>query len=154
MIMFTQRPASVSARLRALWPAAVACGLLVGCGGDDGPPRADVSGTVTFKGQPVPVGKIFFEPDTAKGNSGPQAFADIKDGKYSTAESGKGVVGGPHLVRISGWDGKAQGDMTMGNSIFVDYRTVVDLPKEAAVLDFLVPESAGATVPKGPVTET
>lgn len=140
--------------MRRVVSAVFVCALSAGCGGDDGPPRSDISGTVTFKGQPVPVGKIFFEPDTAKGNAGPQAFADIKDGEYSTAETGKGMVGGPHLVRISGWDGKASGDMTMGNSIFVDYRTEVDLPKEASVQDFLVPEAAAESLPKGPVTET
>ncbi len=138
-------------QLRLLVAVSTAVVFLAGCGGsDDGPPRADVSGTVTFKGQPVPVGKIIFEPDTSKGNSGPQAFADIKDGKYSTAESGKGTVGGPHVIRINGWDGKPPNEVeTLGTLLFVDFTVNEELPKDAATTkDIDVPESAAKSVPK------
>jgi hypothetical protein len=138
-------------QLRLLVAVSTAVVFLAGCGGsDEGPARADVSGTVTFKGQPLPIGKIIFEPDTSKGNSGPQAFADIKDGKYSTAEGGKGTVGGPHVIRINGWDGKPSNDVeTLGKLLFVDFTVNEDLPKDAATTkDIDVPESAAKSVPK------
>ena len=65
----------------SLWPVLLVV-LLLGCSGEDGPQRYRVSGTVTFKGAPVPIGVIQFPPDATQGNSGPPAFADIKDGKY------------------------------------------------------------------------
>ena len=66
--------------------------LSVGCGKDEG---NRVSGMITFNGQPVPAGKIYFTPDTSKGNSGPTGYADITNGRYDTAsEAGKGIFHG------------------------------------------------------------
>lgn len=75
-------------------------GSVVGCsGGGDGPTRYRASGNVSFDGQPVADGSVYFMP--AKGNSGPQGFAPIKNGKYDTKDSeGNGTVGGAHTVRI------------------------------------------------------
>jgi hypothetical protein len=117
---------------------------LLGCGGSKGPERFRVSGKVTFKGQPVPVGTIRFDPDPSKGNQGPQGSATIEDGRYDTAQGGHGVVGGPHVVRISGFDGIATSDdAPQGTPLFPAYKTQVDLPKGPAEHDFEVPAPAG-----------
>ena len=59
-------------------------GLASGCGGSG----HRISGKVTLDGKPVPAGKIYFIPDTAKGNSGPTRYADIVDGAYDTGATG------------------------------------------------------------------
>ncbi len=115
-------------------------GLVMGCGGSGGPTRYTVEGKVTFGGKPVPAGEITFEPDPAKGNKGPAGYGIIDDGRYATSP-GKGVVGGPHVVRITGNDGKASGESPYGRSLFESYRVEVDLPKQDTSQDFDVPAS-------------
>ncbi len=121
---------------------------LLGCGVGDGPQRFEVSGKVTFGGKPVPTGRIQFEPDTSKGNRGPAGYAEIKDGVYNTQQTGKGTVGGPHVVVILGFDGKPrpEAELDSGTPIFPDYRTTADLPEEPASKDFDVPATPGGTV--------
>lgn len=130
---------------RPLFPAVaiLACiGTLAlnGCSKEDG---YQVSGSVTFDGNPVPHGYLAFEPDASQGNTGPGTGAEIKDGRYSTVR-GKGVVGGPYLVEISAHDGvptiNEDGDPVIGTPLFwPEYTTVVDLPREAATQDFNIP---------------
>ena len=123
---------------RSLLPVAF-CVLLasLGCGGHGGAERFEVSGAVTYDGQPVPVGSIVFLPDTTKGNSGPAGSAYIEDGRYDTREGGKGIVGGPHLVQIMGYDGVAVGEEIPACSpLFPRYETAVDFPKEDTIRDF------------------
>jgi len=120
----------------------LACLALAPCGcggGGDGPSRFDVSGSVTFNSQPVPFGRVVFDPDTAAGNKGPQGFAEIRDGSYDT-RSGRGTVGGPHIVRISGFgtDPKTGNEDNPVPALFPDYQTKVDLPKSEATQDFAV----------------
>jgi len=115
--------------------------LVAGCGGgQDGPARFDIAGTVTHQGQPVPHGFIQFQPDLSKGNSGPAGSATIVDGKYNTATSGQGTIGGPHGVVISGFDGNAdmENELPFGKPVFTDYKTELDLPKEAHKYDFKI----------------
>lgn len=117
--------------------------LLAGCRGTEGPSQYELSGTVTFQGKPVPAGTITFEPDAVKGNHGPQGFALIQDGRYDTRAEGRGSVGGPQVVRISGSDGVAAGEaFPTGKPLFEPYTTSVDLPKESSTHDFDVPVSA------------
>lgn len=53
--------------------------------------RVDAWGKVTWKGQPIPRGVIYFGPDGGKGNTGPQGYALIVDGLFDTRKaSGKG----------------------------------------------------------------
>lgn len=113
-----------------------------GGGGTDGPARYGLSGTVTYDGKPVPFGQMIFSPDTAAGNSGPQGFAEIRDGKYQTAE-GKGTVGGPHVVQITGFgsDPATGSEDNPVPPLFSEYQTKADLPKEDATMDFEVPAS-------------
>ncbi|MBN2291631.1 MAG: hypothetical protein JXM70_04350 [Pirellulales bacterium] len=118
---------------------------VVGCGGE-GPTRYDLSGTVTFAGQPIPAGTIVFQPDTAKGNSGPQGVAAIRDGKYDTGSDGKGVIGGPHIVRITGFDRVAESENDAVTSLFDEYLIESDLPTKSGTVDFEVPADA----PKAP----
>jgi hypothetical protein len=120
----------------ALIVAHLLSALLAGCGGQK---IYHVSGTVTFKGKPVPTGQIVFEPDASAGNAGQAAFAKIKDGRYDTRLEGQGTLGGPHLVRIHGRDGVPRGELLSGMPLFKDYDTKVDLPKADAKQDFEVP---------------
>ena len=113
--------------------------LLTGCGGEK---VHHLSGTVSFKGKPVPAGHIVFEPDAAAGNTGGPAFAKIKDGRYDTREEGQGTLGGPHIVQIHGRDGIPRGELVSGLPLFPDYTTKVDLPKQETTQDFEVPDTA------------
>ena len=124
---------------------AVAFAWVTGCGGDGGPKRFHLSGTVTFNGKPIPAGSIVFQPDTAKGNSGPQGVAEIRDGKYDTSD-GKGMIGGPHIVRITGFDRAAASEDDVVNALFGEYTVEADLPKKSDTVDFEVPADA----PKAP----
>src|SRR4051812_17376726 len=90
--------------------------LLTGCNRDT--TAYPVSGTVEYAGQPVPSGTIYFDPDPAKQNTGPQGYALIINGKYDTRETGKGVRGGSYLVRIEGFDGKPAPSLPLGNRLF------------------------------------
>jgi hypothetical protein len=128
--------------LRALVLAAVAGTLLSGCA--RGPRLFPVSGTVKHNGNTLPAGVIYFNPDVTRGNDGPQGYAIIKEGHYDTAgPGGKGVLGGPYVVRIEGFDGKPGNELPLGKPIFTDYQVAVDLPQTAATQDFDVPPAKG-----------
>ena len=99
----------------------------------------DVSGTVTCNGKPVPMGLVFFDPDGTQGNSGRQGFANIHDGKFTTAVKGRGVHGGAYVVRVLGFDGKTGDDHPMGNPLFDEFQQKKDLPRADAELNFDVP---------------
>ena len=71
--------------------------LLCGCGGQDGPERAGVSGTVTAGSQPVEQGSITFMPSGQ--TTGPSAGGTIKNGSYSIDRE-HGPVVGSHRVQI------------------------------------------------------
>lgn len=111
-----------------------ACLVMLGCA-EQGPQRYDISGTVTYKGQPIPAGTVQFVPDSAQGNRGPSGQATIVDGKYDTSTNGLGVVGGPHIVNIQAFDGKALPDLDLpnGKPIFYSYEERVELPKEESL---------------------
>jgi hypothetical protein len=78
-------------RLAVCGFAMMAC--LAGCGRSGG--LSEISGTVSYDGQPVKKGTITFLP--ADGN-GPTAAAKIADGRYSAK-----VVAGKKLVKIEGF---------------------------------------------------
>lgn len=99
-------------------------------------PRYELTGQVTYKGQPVPGGRILFEPDSDLGNSGSGSIAEIVNGQYRTRDN-KGTVGGPHVVTIFGTNGKTATE-TYDNSLFSPFKKNVDLPREDASLDFEV----------------
>jgi len=103
-----------------------------------GPARHAVSGRITFAGQPVPAGRISFEPDTTAGNAGPGGYGEIKAGRYTTYPD-MGTVGGPHVVIITGFDGVPAGELVDGRPLFREYRTTADLPPGRTTVDFDVP---------------
>ena len=115
-----------------------------GCGANSGPIRYAISGTVTYDGDPVPAGEIVFEPNGAKGNKGPSATAEIRDGEYSLSAD-KGIVGGPSVVRVTGLDGKPppgpEAQMApLGMQLFPPYRAEIDLPKAETNEDIEIPK--------------
>lgn len=122
--------------------------VFVGCG-RSGVERISVSGTVTFRGQPVPSGIISFTPDVKKGNRGPQGVAKITDGHYTTDDHGKGSVSGPQVIEIRGYGGggaSGRADklpFSSGKPLFPTYYTEADVKPGGAALDFEVPD-AGA----------
>lgn len=77
---------------------------LAGCGGDTLGKRYSVYGTVTYNGEPVPYGNIFFVPDDA--NVGRAASGTIEDGDYqlSTAGGNDGAFPGSYKIRIVALD--------------------------------------------------
>jgi hypothetical protein len=90
------------------WPAtlmaAALAAVVVGCGPGNGLNLAKVSGKVTYKGQPVTNGTVFFMPDESKGTVGPAAVGSItSNGSFvmSTENAGDGVLVGRHKVGIT-----------------------------------------------------
>jgi hypothetical protein len=123
---------------------------LVGCGGDGG---NRVSGKVTFKGEPVPAGTIYFKPDGAKGNSGQAGFAAISNGTYDTsAAGGQSAPMGAVIVEVEGIDpNPPQGvdaDVTT-TLLFSGFTKQIELPAGSSVQDIDVPAEAaqGPTQP-------
>lgn len=117
----------------------------LGCSQGDGIPRYRVSGTVTFGGNPVPAGMIYFNPDMKKGNNGPPGFAEISAGRFDTASKGsRHVIAGAHEVVIEGHDpGPANGvSEASGRRLFGGYRVPLDLPAAASQHTFEVPAEA------------
>ena len=110
------------------------CLVASGCQGQKAEGYA-VSGTVTFKGKPVPRGSLLFSPDSQKGNSGPAISFEIVDGQYGEIEQTPRLhQGGVYRVRISGFDGNANpaAELPLGRPLFHDHTTSIDLPKEDA----------------------
>lgn len=122
---------------RRVW-VLVALSAVGGC--DSGDRRYDLAGSVTFRGKPVATGTIFFEPAAEQGNNGPPGFAKIKDGTYDTRQpDGQGTIGGPHVVRIVGLDGVANGELLNGLPLFPEFVVATQIPRENAIKDFDVP---------------
>lgn len=126
------------------------CGM-EGCNGSrDELKLFQVSGTVTFNGQPVPYGSVNFVPDTAAGNSGPQGSASIRDGKFDTRiDDGRGTVGGAMIAIVSGRSNNTSDETQDQGVLFQDYELKVDLPKSNIKLDIEVPDKAGPAADTG-----
>jgi hypothetical protein len=108
-----------------------------GCRRPAGPPTFTVSGTVRFAGEPVPFGRIVFEPDAERGNSGPASVADITAGRYRT-RPGRGFMGGACRATISGGDGTLPTE-DHDTALFPPWTIEVDLPRADCTYDFVVP---------------
>lgn len=118
-------------------------GVLAGCS-DSEPKRFRVSGEVTFDKQPIAHGEILFTPDGTKQNSGPQGIARIKDGKFDTAGTdGKGIAGGPTVVRITGFTAQ-------GGKILCETELRFDLPRSDSTQSFDVPAKEAFKGKQGP----
>ena len=121
-------------------------GVVPGCGRDGAQP-VDVSGKVTFGGETVMFGLLEFIPDSSRGHKGPAGSAEIVDGQFTTRGSGKGVIPGPHLVRVTGYDKKPAsglGDDTVITKADAPLFLMFTIPVEkvAATCDLDVPASA------------
>ena len=131
---------------------AVLCmGEVIAAGGCSRPPagpvRYPVRGSVTYAGKPVPAGRIVFEPDRAAGNSGPAAYGSIVAGRFTTYPR-MGAVKGPHVVQISGFDGKQFGELSEGRPLFPEYTASATVPAGPVTIDFTVPSPAARHGPE------
>jgi hypothetical protein len=112
---------------RVMFLVTLSAGLGIGCG--DGTIKGhNFAGKVTLDGEPVAAGVVLLIPDPAKGNSGPQGLADIKNGQYDTKENQRGYLGGGTIVRIEGQD-------KQGTPLFF-YEAQLDLPRGSESQDF------------------
>jgi hypothetical protein len=116
--------------------------MLAGCG-ESGPRRYHLAGKITWAGEPIPAGLIYFDPDIAAGVDGPQGFAVIKDGQYDTRNDGLGQGGGKYVCRIFAADGVEGPESPLGQPLFPEYTWSVELPAAEGTKDFDIPREAG-----------
>ena len=127
--------------------------LSVGC--NPGPKVAQISGAVTFKGQPVPAGYITFTPDVATGTLGQVVGFQIKNGKYdSKANVPPGLPPGSYKIRIGGFDGVKIPMWGQGKQIFNPIEDDCTVTEGSSTKDFEVPASAGQNVKIEPTADT
>lgn len=116
--------------------------VVAGCGRSQ-PARYRVEGRVTCGGQPVPCGEVLFTPDGSQGNAGPQAVAEIRDGRFDTAGSrAAGTHGGPMVVRVTALKGSA-------GPLLAEHELLLDLPAENCRRDLDIPLPPGGTPAPG-----
>ncbi len=130
--------------------------LLAFAGCSSKPKPAQLSGTVTFKGQPVPAGFVSFTPDVENGGKGQLRVFQIKDGAYDSAkETPSGINPGGYYVRIGGFDGVRIPRYGQGKQIFNEVTDIyVTVPEGTTTKDFVIPESAGQNVKIQPTADT
>ena len=130
---------------KSLFPLVV---LLIVTGCSSKPKPAQLSGKVTFKGQPVPAGYIAFTPDVGNGGRGSIKVLQIKDGMYDSSKEppDQALAPGPYLLRIAGFDGKPVPFWGQGKQIFNPVDDAHVVPDGVSTKDFIVPESAGQNV--------
>ncbi len=107
---------------------------------------AQVSGTVTFKGKPIPAGNVMFTPDVNLSGGQIRMF-NVKDGAYdSTKDPSPGLLPGKYEVTIQGYDGKQIPNFFQGKQIFNAVTESYEVPAGNSTKDFVVPDSAGVNV--------
>jgi hypothetical protein len=127
--------------------------LAIGC--STKPPLSQISGKVTFKGEPVPAGWITFTPDVAKGGLGQVQLFQINNGVYdSSKETPPGIAPGAYQVKIAGFDGKKMPFYVQGKQIFNPIDDEIVVPEGASTKDFIIPDSAGQNVKIQPTADT
>ena len=81
-------------------------------------------------------------------------MAQIKDGVYNTAlESDPGIIPGPTVIRIAGFDGKPQSYFPQGKQIFNPIELRDSVPEGATTKDFTVPPSAAENLKIVPTSD-
>jgi hypothetical protein len=117
----------------------------LGC--SQGPVLTEVSGTVTFKGQPIPAGDVSFTPDVSI-SGGQLKMYMVKDGKYDSRENpGDGLLPGKYKIRINGYDGKQIPMYYSGKQIFNPYELETEITQAGmASMDFTVPDALGENI--------
>ena len=117
---------------------ALALATVSGCQKSNG--LTPVTGRVTFKGNPVPMGNVYIEPDASQGNKGPQCRSSIIKGVF-TSRPEFGSVSGPVTVDVEG--SEQPSDKEFPVPLFPRYTFKTEIPKGKATLDIVVPENAG-----------
>lgn len=118
----------------------VLLGTTIGCRVKSDLETYPISGTVTYQGEPVPIGSITLVPDSSQGNRGAAVSMEIVDGKFDSANASRGHVGGPHVATIVGLDGNGDDDLfPKGYMLFQDYQVSLDLPNEESTSDIVIP---------------
>lgn len=115
---------------------------IVGCGSAN--KAVDLQGEVSYAGKPIPLGKIVFTPDTSRGNSGPQGFAAIEQGKFNTTvRTGRGSVPGHVIVKIEGFETATAGsDGFLGKPLFEKpYEQAIEINAGQEALTISIPAS-------------
>jgi hypothetical protein len=98
-----------------------------------------VSGTVTWRGKPVPLGSVSIEPDAAQGGRGPQSRNMLNRGRY-VSRSGFGAVSGPVIVDVEGYGVPENSELPV--PLFPPYRFRTVIPERSShTLDIVVPEA-------------
>jgi hypothetical protein len=135
----------VSRSLQLGAAGALAVVILVGCGGDRGPERVIVSGTVTYRGKPLPDGIIRCVP--LPSCPGPTSAAAILAGKYKVDSHG-GVPVGTHKVQI-------EAERKVSTAAKPGMPPATHVPVDAGLLEQYLPEKYNTktqlevTVPSG-----
>lgn len=121
---------------------------LAGVGCSRAPKPIQLSGKVTFKGQPVPAGYITFMPDVGSGNKGSTKLIKIKDGVYDSSQAppDQALTPGAYQLRIAGFDGHIQPRFNQGKQLFNPVEESFVVPNNVSTKDFTVPDSAGQNV--------
>lgn len=124
-------------------PVGVALSLVVAAGcTSDAPDKFTYWGKVTIGGKPCPVCELGFDPDPARGGSGPGAIVYAQNGEYRTEKDYR-ITPGPKSVRIIGFDGVPTPDCEYGTVIIKSgVRIAVDLPTHDAEQNFDIPADA------------
>lgn len=112
---------------------------LPGCSRSDG--LTTVSGRVTYRGEAVPRGDVFIEPDASQGNIGPQCRSSIVDGVFRSRPS-YGAVQGPVIVVVEGLHTPPESDFPV--PLFPRHEFKTEIPKRTATLEIVVPEAPAA----------
>jgi hypothetical protein len=134
---------------------AAAAVVIVAAGCNSEPPLAQLSGKVTFKGQPVPAGWISFTPDAAAGTLGQVRTLQVKAGAYDSAkESEPGLPPGKYFVRIAGFDGVRIPLYGQGRQIFNPIEDIFTVPEGTSTKDWEIPDSAGENLLIQPTADT
>ena len=118
--------------------AVLALATSVGCQKSNG--LTPVTGRVTWKGSPVPMGNVSIEPDASQGNKGPQCRSSIINGVF-TSRPEFGSVSGPVIVDVEGLENRPDREFPV--PLFPRYTFKTEIPKGKATLDIVVPEDAG-----------
>jgi hypothetical protein len=123
---------------------------VLGCGDDSGlSKRHPVTGTVKYKGEPVPKGTISFTPAEAGGRA---AGGDIVDGNYSLSTTGvpdDGALPGSYKVTIKAleMDTKEMQAVAKGGQFHHDktYLKSLQSAKKLVPSKYTLPETSGLT---------
>ena len=126
--------------VRTLGLAAFLAVAAAGC--DPPPPPAghDLSGRVTFDGQDVKSGEIYFTPESGASKSEPKMSFVITDGKYTTAYTRRSAPVGPARVWMN---------FIVDDQLY-SYETTTDLPPSPGTKDFVIARKDAQKVPKLP----